>query len=175
MLCAKFGRILTSGPGEEDFYILSMYFRFFIIISPWKKTGPLIWTNLNPPHPKMLCATFSGNWLSGSGEEVENVKSLQTDGQTDRLADDGRQLIRKAHLSFQLRWAIKIPIAKALGIQNLNAGRWVSTKKTGVLYQKKRLFPMYGYTFTIFSFGLHTLVLSQIIQTWSDIWPAKWK
>ena len=35
----------------------------------------------------------------GSGEEDENVKSLQTDGQTD----DGRQVIRKAHLSFQLR------------------------------------------------------------------------
>ena len=32
-------------------------------------------------------------------EEDENVKSLQT--------DDGWQVIRKAHLSFQLRWANK--------------------------------------------------------------------
>ena len=29
----------------------------------------------------------------------------QTDGQTDGRTDAGRQLIRKAHLSFQLRWA----------------------------------------------------------------------
>lgn len=29
-----------------------------------------------------LCATFGWKWFSGS-EEVENVKCLQTDGQTD--------------------------------------------------------------------------------------------
>ena len=60
----------------------------------------------------MLCAKFGWNWLSGSWEEDENVKSLQTDGQTyrqidgrtDRRTDDGQQAIRKAHLSFQLRW-----------------------------------------------------------------------
>ena len=34
-------------------------------------------------------------------EELENRKSLQTDGQTD----DGRQAIRKAHLSRRRRWA----------------------------------------------------------------------
>ena len=26
-------------------------------------------TNLNPIHPRMLCAKFAGDWLSGSGEE----------------------------------------------------------------------------------------------------------
>ena len=31
----------------------------------------------------------------------------QTDGQTDGQTDDGRQVIRKTHLSFQLRWANK--------------------------------------------------------------------
>ena len=55
----------------------------------------------------MLCAKFGLNWPSGSGEEDENVKSLQTDrqtdGRTDGQTDDGRQVIRKAHLSFQLR------------------------------------------------------------------------
>ena len=40
MLCAKFGRNWPSGSGEEDFLILSMYFRFFVIISPWKRAGP---------------------------------------------------------------------------------------------------------------------------------------
>ena len=45
----------------------------------------------------MLCAKFGWNWPGGSWEEDENVKKLQT--------NDGRQVIRKAHLSFQLRWA----------------------------------------------------------------------
>ena len=42
---------------------------------------------------------FGGNWPIGSGEEDETVKSLRTDGQID----DGRQAIRKANLSFQLK------------------------------------------------------------------------
>ena len=82
-----------------------MYFRYFVIISPWKRAGPLIWKNLNPLHLRMLCAKFGWNWPSSSGEEDENVKKFtdgQTGRQTDRQTDDGRQ---KAHLSFQLRWA----------------------------------------------------------------------
>jgi hypothetical protein len=43
----------------------------------------------------MLCAKFGQNWSSGSGEEVKNVKSLQTtdDRQTTdaRRQTDGRQ------------------------------------------------------------------------------------
>ena len=74
---------------------------------PWNRTGPFVWTNLNFLLPRMLCAKFGWDWLSGSGEEDKNVKSLQTDGRTDRRKDDGRQVIRKAHLSFQLRWAYK--------------------------------------------------------------------
>ena len=35
---------------------------------------------LKPLQPRMLCAKFSWYWPSGSGEEDENVKSLQTDG-----------------------------------------------------------------------------------------------
>ena len=46
-----------------------MFFHFSIIISPWKRVGPLLWTNLNPLYPRMLCAKFGWNWLSGSGEE----------------------------------------------------------------------------------------------------------
>ena len=69
---------------------------------PLEKGGPFIWTNLNPLYPRMLCAKFGWNWPSGSGEEDENVKSLQMDRQTGRCR---QQVIRKAHLSFQLRWA----------------------------------------------------------------------
>ena len=48
------------------FWIRRSYFRYFIIISPWKRVGPFIWTNLSPHHPKLLCAKFGWNWLSGS-------------------------------------------------------------------------------------------------------------
>ena len=54
-----------------------MYFHYFVIISPWKRVGSFIWTNLNPFYPRMLCAKFVWNWPSGSGEEDENVKSLR--------------------------------------------------------------------------------------------------
>ena len=69
MLCAKFGWNWPNFSGEEDFKISSMYFCYFVIISPLKRAGPFIWTNLNPLHPRMFCAKFGWNWLSGSGEE----------------------------------------------------------------------------------------------------------
>ena len=107
MLCAKFSWNWLSGSGEEDFWMSSMYFRYFVSISPWKRVEPFIWTNLYPLHQRMICAEFGWNWPSGSGEEDENVKSLQTDRRTVRQTDDGRKVIRKAHLSFQFRWAKK--------------------------------------------------------------------
>ena len=76
MLCAKIVWNWLSGSGEEDILISSMYFRYFVIISPWKRTGPFIWTNLNPRHPRMLCAQFCWNWLSGSGEEDFLISSM---------------------------------------------------------------------------------------------------
>ena len=99
---------------EIIFLILSMHFRYFIIISPWKRAGPFIFTNLNILHPRMLCAKFGWNWPSGSEEEYENVKSLQTDRWKDKQTDDGRQVIRNAHLSLQLRWAKKSVSMKIL-------------------------------------------------------------
>ena len=70
MHCAKFGWNWLSGSWEDEFYILSIYFRYFVIISPWKRAGPLIWTNLNHLHTWMHCAKFGWNWASGSGQEV---------------------------------------------------------------------------------------------------------
>ena len=46
-----------------------MYFRYFVIISPWKRVGLFIWTKLNSLHQRMHCAKFGWNWPSGSGEE----------------------------------------------------------------------------------------------------------
>ena len=42
------------------------------------------------PPIRMLCAKFGLNWISGYREEVQNVKSLQTDGRTDRRTDGRR-------------------------------------------------------------------------------------
>lgn len=39
--------------------------------------------NLNFLYPIIVCAKFGWNWQSGSVEEVENVKYLQTDRQTE--------------------------------------------------------------------------------------------
>ena len=33
---AKFGSICTSGPGEDNYWILLMYLRYFIVITNWK-------------------------------------------------------------------------------------------------------------------------------------------
>ena len=62
---------------RRRFLNLSMYFPYFVIISPWKKAGPFIWTNLNTLQPMMFCAKFGCNWPIGSGEEDQNVKSLR--------------------------------------------------------------------------------------------------
>ena len=60
MLCAKFGWNWPCGSG--DFKIFSMHFCYFIIIFPWKRVWPFIWTNLNPLYQRMLCAKFAWNW-----------------------------------------------------------------------------------------------------------------
>ena len=76
MLCAKFSWNWLSGSGEEDFLISSMYFRYFVIISPWKRTGPFIWTNLSPHYPRIHCAKFGWSWPSDSGEEDFLLSSM---------------------------------------------------------------------------------------------------
>ena len=50
------------------FKILSMYFCYFVIISPCKRAWPFIWTNLNSLNWRVLWAEFGWNWPSGSGE-----------------------------------------------------------------------------------------------------------
>ena len=48
MLCAKFVWNMASGSEEEDFLISSMYFRYFIMMSSWKRAGPFIWKTWIP-------------------------------------------------------------------------------------------------------------------------------
>ena len=76
-----------------------MYFCYFELSPIGKVCGPSFEKKLNLLHPRIFCAKFGRNWLSGSGEEGENVKCLRTDGRTE----DGSKAIRKARLTFQLK------------------------------------------------------------------------
>ena len=91
MLYAKFGWNWLSGSGEEDFKILSMYFSYFVIISPWKRVGPFIEQTWIPfPSPKdALCQV----WLKlaqWSGDD-ENLKSLRQQWRRQRQRQLRRQ------------------------------------------------------------------------------------
>ena len=97
ILCAKFEQNWPSGSWGEDFQISSMYFCYYVIISPWKRAAPFIWLNLSHHHPRMLCSKVGWNWPIGSWEEDENVKSLQQRQQWQQTNFD-----QKAHLSIRL-------------------------------------------------------------------------
>ena len=80
---------------------------YFGIIYPWKRAGPFIWINFNPLYPRMLCSKFClklAQWFKRRRWKCEKFTDGQTDKQTDRQTDGWWQVIRKAHLSFQLRW-----------------------------------------------------------------------
>ena len=141
-----------SGSGEKNFLISSMYFRYFIIISPWERAGPSfdqIWIPitqgcfvpslveigpvvLKKKIFKVCQCIFAISLLShlgkGWGPSFEQTWILITQGcfvpslveigpvvlekkrkmwKVYRQTDNGQQAIRKAHLSFQLRWAKK--------------------------------------------------------------------
>ena len=79
---------------KRFFLISSMYFRYNVIISHWKREGSFIWTNLNPLHLRMRCAKLTTmptkwqrlttdkfrsekfTWAFGSGELKKDVKEL---------------------------------------------------------------------------------------------------
>ena len=63
---------------RKQFKSINTYDYIMTLIKRWKNKNIInfmriywffIWTNLNPLHPRMLCAKFGWNWLSGSGEE----------------------------------------------------------------------------------------------------------
>ena len=68
-------KLVEISPGEEEFKNSSMYFRYFVIISPWKRVGTFIWRNLNPYHPRMLCVKFGWNWPGSSGKILSLFRS----------------------------------------------------------------------------------------------------
>ena len=76
MLCAKFGWNWPGDSGEEGFGIPSVYFRYFLLLSPLGKVySPLF-------EKKTLVAINQGcyvpslvEWPCGSREKDENVES----------------------------------------------------------------------------------------------------
>ena len=68
-------RLIEIGPLvlKKNLLMSSMYYRYFVIISTLKKTGPFIWTRLNPPflQPRVHCAKFGWNWSSFSWEDFK--------------------------------------------------------------------------------------------------------
>jgi hypothetical protein len=95
MICSKFHWNWPAG--SEDFFKKknSVYFYSFSIIFPWRRGLSFIWTILNHLYLRMVCAVL------GTIGPVVLVK------RSNKLTDDGQRMIRKAHLSFQLRWAKK--------------------------------------------------------------------
>ena len=69
MLCVKFGWNWQSDSRKDLFQIVWVYFRYFVIISPWKLSWPFIWTDVNSSNSGMLSAMFGLEWPKGSWEE----------------------------------------------------------------------------------------------------------
>ena len=108
LLCAKFGWNWPSGSGDEDFKISSMYFRYLCNYVPFEKGGALHLNKLESPSPKdALCQVWLklAQWFWRRIWKCEKFTDKRTDGRTDRQTDrqteDGRQVIRKAHLNSQ--------------------------------------------------------------------------
>ena len=84
-------------------------FRYFVILSPWKRAGTLckqIWILITQ---ECIGFTFGWLWSNGSWDEDENVKNLPTDRRIERRTDatDNRRS-EKFTLTFSLiSWAKK--------------------------------------------------------------------
>jgi hypothetical protein len=89
-------------------FSLFLLFRYYL---PLEKGYPLLLNKLESPSPKdYLCQVWI-KLVQWFWRRSRKCKSLQMDRRTDGQTDDGQRAIRKAHLSFQLRWAKK-PLVK---------------------------------------------------------------
>ena len=101
---------------------MSIYFRHFVIISPWKKAGPFILTNLNPLHPRMLCAKlklaqwFWRRWFF----KFCYVKSLRKRHQLQWRTTD-------QFWSEKLTWAVGSGELKTTHIKGILLAAWILT------------------------------------------------
>ena len=81
----------STGSGEENFQNSSMYFGYFVIISPWLvRYGGL--------HFDQTWIPFNQTWPTGCERNYEKFITTTT-------TDNGQIVIRKAHLGLWLKWA----------------------------------------------------------------------
>ena len=84
-----------------NIFNIILHFRYHF---PLEKGKALHLNKLESLHPRMLCA----NLVETCPVVLEKKSKIgKVYRQTDGQKDDGRRAIRKAHLSFQLRWAKK--------------------------------------------------------------------
>lgn len=62
----------------EDFFLKSIFFYYFLIISPLSRAWRFIWTNLYYLGPEILCAKLSWKWSSGYGKNEKCQKSMSS-------------------------------------------------------------------------------------------------
>ena len=82
-----------------------MYFLYSVTNSSLKNVWPFVWRNLNPLHPRMLCAKFDRYRPLDFKENDKNVKCYDKVNKNNNLItmENGNisiHQIRKAHLSF---------------------------------------------------------------------------
>ena len=85
-----------------QFIFISIYFCYFVIISPWKGAGPFIWSTWIPFTQRCFVSS-----LVEIGPVVLKKKMKMWKVNNNDDDNDGQMLIRKAHLSLWLRWANK--------------------------------------------------------------------
>jgi hypothetical protein len=86
--------------------IFSVYLLFCYYL-PLKRDNPLNLNKLESLPPKDDLYQVWLKLVQWFWRRSRKCKSLQTDRRIDGQTDDGQPAIRKAHLSFQLRWAKK--------------------------------------------------------------------
>ena len=75
-LCLVWLKLFCDSGRRFETFVMYMYFRYFIFISPWNMMWPFIWTSLNSLHPRMLCANLGWNWPFDFGGEDFKISSL---------------------------------------------------------------------------------------------------
>ena len=98
--------LVEIGPGvlEKKIFKFVNLFLLFPNYLPFGKAMALHLKKLESPLPRDTNLVKIGPVVLEKKMKMWKVYR-QTDGRTDGQTDDGRQVIRKAHLSFQLRWA----------------------------------------------------------------------
>ena len=135
-------------------------FRYFVIISPWKRFGHFIWRNLNPPHPRMHCAKFGWNRFSGSGGEAFLISSIF-------LLYHNYLPLLKPRAFIEPTW---IPFTEGCIVSSL-------VEIGPVALQRKIFFKIslyfYIYIFILYKFSLY-LSYFVIISPWKKVRPFIW-